>query len=297
MRRYKRFKLYSKNYLFPSFCSIKLLYFKRPKWLLGQSRLLRLALGKGKKIKQKQKLLSSRVGFRLKKRGANSGFYSSFSYLSLNSKHLINSKFWDRAKPISKRRRSKSTRAKKRQKLFYNVAGTQVLFGVWDRAQRFFKNSLIMRTRVNHYFDGGFSNRLLKNGLGKDLSHLNVFRSLFIKPEFRADILLWRLNFFPSIHSARIAFRRGLVLVNGCKVLFNHYVKRGDVVLVNIETNFQLVTNSKIRGVHFCPFVEIDYYTNTVVILYDASSLPKNSFSLIVRERFNSYVQKNYLLK
>jgi hypothetical protein len=111
--------------------------------------------------------------------------------------------------------------------------------------------------------------RILKNYLKKPRSRSFSLASIFIRPEFRLDILLWRLKIFSSVFFIKLALRKKQITVNGCFENFDFYLKKGDVIRFSQNKIYNLKKHFlKYFKVVFIPsFVELDFYTNTVVIL------------------------------
>lgn len=305
MRRYKRFKIYNKRHSFLYFSPKKILYFKRSKWLSGQNKLISLVLG-WKLYKQKQKALGNNFCRKLIKPRSTILSRQIFLRALLNSKSVTSflsnkgaiSGSIDGGKSlVSKKFTNKQARFKKVKKknVFLNCNKIIKQLGVWNRRHKEYANSLALKNKLSSYFDGGFTNKFFRNEIEHTKEYNGLIGSLLVKPEFRIDVLLWRLQFFPTLYAARIAFRSNLVLVNGKHISFNSFVKQGDVIKINTTFNFRENLNQKLKMVHYCPFVEVDYYLNTIVVLATPTSLSAPILPLIVREKFNCYSLKNYI--
>jgi ribosomal protein S4 len=113
-----------------------------------------------------------------------------------------------------------------------------------------------------------------------------------VKPEYWIDILLWKLRFFNSSYEARQQIYNGVILLNNKNILGNVYLKSGDIITfknffkLNIELNNKyFLNNQKIYS-----FVEIDYYTNTIIIIKDFFELELNDLCLLNTESY--YLKK-----
>lgn len=167
----------------------------------------------------------------------------------------------------------------------------------WVYSSKNFRNILSLRNRIYQYFDGVFSNRFFKKQFKNRFDALDFIRYSFLKPEFRLDIILWRLNFFNSPYSARIAILKKDVLVNGSTVRFSYFLKKGDIVCLNNLVNLNSAMNLKINLSLFQPFLEIDYYTNSFIVLHDYQDLSVDSFCCLIRQPFKAASLLNYLKK
>lgn len=116
--------------------------------------------------------------------------------------------------------------------------------------------------------------------------------SYIIKPYYRVDILLWYLKFFPSSVEARVFINGRNVLVNDRVIASNYELKKGDVITLNY---LNLTAEIEERNEYYCikkkfkksscifPFLEIDYYTNKIIILKDWNELSTSELALTVK--------------
>ncbi len=165
----------------------------------------------------------------------------------------------------------------------------------WVSNSKNFRNILNLRNRVYQYFDGVFSNKYFKKQFQNKSDYLDLLRYSFIKPEFRLDIILWRLHFFSSPYSARVAIIKQQVLVNNCVVNFSYFLNQGDVVSLTNLINLKTLKNLKFFKFSLQPFIEIDYYTNSFIILQDYRYFNIESFPCLIRQPFKATSLLNYL--
>jgi len=165
----------------------------------------------------------------------------------------------------------------------------------WVYNSKNFRNILYLRNRVHHYFDGVFSNRYFKKQLKDKTGYLDLLRCSFLKPEFRLDIILWRLHFFSSPYSARSAILKQDVLVNNLGANFSYFLQQGDIISLSNSINLKSLIELKISRFILQPFIEIDYYTNSFIILQDYQCLNIDSFSCLIRQPFKVSSLSNYL--
>ena len=98
------------------------------------------------------------------------------------------------------------------------------------------------------------------------------------------DILLWRLNVFKSSYQASQFINNNNVLVNG--VISNNciFLKKGDIItLSNNLLNLEFDNNDK----NIFSFVEIDYYTNNIIVLKDFDQLNFEDFFFFFNKTIN----------
>ena len=103
-----------------------------------------------------------------------------------------------------------------------------------------------------------------------------------IKPKFRLDIILYYLNFFKSISLAYEEIKNKKVYVNNSIVYPNYFLKCGDIITFNTDIT-NIIFNLKYN---FCSFLEIDYYTKTILIIKNFDELSENDICIINTKYF-----------
>ena len=81
-----------------------------------------------------------------------------------------------------------------------------------------------MKSIVLKYFYGCIKIKSFKK-IPKTYFYKDNLIFMFIKPEFRLDILLWRLQFFKSPYLARFAFQKNLININYNLINFSYFLK------------------------------------------------------------------------
>lgn len=264
MRKYNKFKCVSRFYIYPYFFHNRIFQFKRPKWLGAQRKILNLH----RQIKTLRSLTK-------KKRKKN--FF------------LVNN-----AQPSKKRIKKNILKI-----LFFNFISVKSKTRSWQRLRFFFKESLVMKNAVRKYFDGQFSLSYFKKIFKTSQLRCFSISSVFIRPEFRLDILLWRLKFFSSVFFAKKAIRNKQVTVNGLNKNFDFYLVKGDVIKISAMKSYSLKQYFlKYFKIIFIPsFIELDFYTNTVVVLKSFNHFKLGDFSSVIKEPLCLRKFKNYILK
>jgi len=205
--------------------------------------------------------------------------------VKLNTKSLIS--LPPRKKSIKRPRRSKN--------FFFKFDRLVCSKARWGYSSKNYKTNLSMRNRIHSYFDGVFTNRFFKKALHFKKDYKSLLRFGRIQPEFRLDILLWRLNFFGSPYAARLVILKKKILVNGCPKHFSYIAKEGDIIKLNCKMSFDINTKLKLCTFAFNSFVEVDLLLKTIIILYGYSSIAPNMFTNIIRESFQFQNHINYL--
>jgi len=176
------------------------------------------------------------------------------------------------------------------QKLAYkNNFVTRISLKYWVKLKWNYKNSLLLKSLSKQFSDGlikTHSNRLLRNRF-----HYR-FLDYLIKPYFKIDVLLWKLNFFNSRYESRQFINEGFVLVNNKKVKPNLFVKKGDFITFSNESfthtpqNY-IINNQSAFGITFFTFIEADYYSKSFVIIKDSYDLSKEDFYFLTKTYFD----------
>ena len=116
-----------------------------------------------------------------------------------------------------------------------------------------------------------------------------------IKKFFRLDLLLWKLKIFSSPYESRQYIKNNVILVNNKSSYEAYFLKKGDIIkfksfsLLNYKNK---ILNNK--GFDFLQsFIEIDYYTNCIIILKDLNTFSIEDFFLIL---YNQSINLKYLL-
>ena len=182
---------------------------------------------------------------------------------------------------------------------FFNFGTIKSKTNSWQRLRFFFKETLLMKNTVRKYFDGQFSLSFFKKIFKKNRIRSFSFASIFIKPEFRLDILLWRLKIFSSVYLVKQAIRNKQVFVNRKNINFDFYLKKGDVInfFQNKKYNLKQYFQKYFKVIFIPSFVELDFYTNTIIILKNFNNFKADDFSSLIKEPLCLYKFKNYILK
>lgn len=321
MRGYKKFLFRNTWHVFPCFFKNRILNFKRTKWKKIKSRILYT----NRQYKWYKKIVFS---------SKFSNFLKSVTFLKkkVRSKALnLNKKFIRFLKQVKRfliAKKYKNFRHKLNQRmkgfesnpLYVTVNYFKDCFNLFFLDQRrleashkyhlryrfFFKNRLLMKSSVLKYYYGCFNIKFFKKAPFAALYKDNV-ACTFLKPEFRLDILLWRLKFFSSPYLARFAFQNKQILLNsGCclnKVIKKHYykifLKKGDLVSFtpNFKYKYRAHLKSYAKNFYLPTTLEFDYYTNTIVLLKDLEELNFKDITSILKEPLALYQFRNFLLK
>jgi len=171
----------------------------------------------------------------------------------------------------------------------------------WDKVQNYYKSGIQIKKKVIALFDDSVSIRSIKKAILKNKkTNREILLSSLVKPEYRADILLSRLNFFSSSFSARQSINEGEILLNGKFFLSNLFLKKGDIVSFKSSkalnsSSLSTILSRKYVKQNYCPFVEVDFYSKTLVIVKDLEELTLDDFNLLITEYFDLKKFRDYL--
>lgn len=191
---------------------------------------------------------------------------------------------------------------------FFNFTTLRFSSRYHTRRRFFFKTMLQVKASVLKYYFGCFSVKFFKKLKFSSLYNKDLVK-LFVTPELRLDILLWRLKFFKSPHLAKFAFKKKLINVNEFaqyhtalkpfnKYFFKQQLHGGDIITLHSTVQYSFKKNlAAFVSSFFLPtFFEIDYYTNTVILLKDLN-LNLKDLNSILKEPLNFYHFRNFIYK
>jgi ribosomal protein S4 len=245
MRALVKYKIFSKR--IPDVAPSRLLKFKSSKWLKNRSFMLRILKKQFSKVKR-IKLLEKAKRKRLTK---------------YEQKYL--EKYEEQVKRVGK--------IKPKLKSKYGII---LSVKKMPRIKKHFKTCLQANVTLKQFF--GYRSKFSLANI-KEKNFDLIYKAVFLKQFFKIEILLWKLNFFKSTEEAVQNLLHGKILVNGLKKSPNYFLKKGDIItfvmpMSNVSFLNKDVLNSKAflrRSIY--PFVEIDFFTKTIVILKDEQEM------------------------
>lgn len=182
--------------------------------------------------------------------------------------------FW---KLIKKRRRFK-----KKNKFFNS---SKLYVSIKNNKKKFFyKNSINVKNNFFLYFNNAITIKNFKNLLNKQIfDRKKIVQNLLLKPFFKIEILLWKLNIFKTVTEAQQALLYKIIKINNKFAIQNSFLKKGDIITINKKIS--LINNN--LPIFLQNFIEIDYYTNSIIILTDYTNYNKEIVSLFFPEIIN----------
>lgn len=265
--------------------------FKRSKWKLSQKKLIVFK----NLIKKLQKSIinppSKQVKFELIK-------HSLIKDLIRNSKKI---KFKRRNFLINEILSKKKIFILKRALRLNNVLNTKfnlikIKIKAWDRIRFIFRTCLNSTSHLKNYFDNCFSTKFYKKQFSKSFIRSFIISSVAIFPEYRLDILLWRLHFFPSAYAAQKSVLLKHLYVNFLQTNSKLFLQFGDEVLIKQIKKIQFLKNSNRYTFSnlILPHIEVDYFLGKIIIIKQWNSFFEKDFSLIIKNNLKIEKIKNY---
>lgn len=321
MRGYKKFLFRNKWHVFSFFFKKRILNFKRTKWKKIKSKIFYLLRQyhtyKKKLISLKFCIFFKNIQYLKKKISAkNFSFSSNFKIFFSKIKLFILTKKYKKLKRNLKYKLNFFFKKPFYQKFnffnrcfnlfFFNYKFNKVSSKQHTRNKFFFRNMLFTKISIIKYYYGCFSiNFFKKQVLNKIYRHDLV--NIFVKPELRLDILLWRLKFFPSPYLARFAFKKQLIFLNKFSYtenlfnpnIFKRILQKGDIISFNstLKYNYKKNLNLTVNSFYLPTIFEFDYYTNNIILLKNLIDLNFKDINSLLKEPFNLYQFKNYISK
>ena len=208
-----------------------------------------------------------------------------------------------RMKKVFKGLKQKKFSKNSRKKFFFDNFVIKVNLKSWYRVEKYYENGRRIKNSVSNMFDRSLSTAYFRKVLvfskkASDVRH--IYSHSLLKPEFRLDILLWRLKFFSSSYQACQAIDENKITVNGKSVKGNFFLSKGDIILFSSECkldNFCMkkVEKNTLFSKVVLTFVEVDYYSNCVIILKNLEDLGTEDFYVLVKELHSLKKIKDYI--
>lgn len=163
----------------------------------------------------------------------------------------------------------------------------QINFKRWIKVKHFYANSCKEKKVFSILFDGSIKSRRFRSSILKTYSRFSELIQSRISHYFRVDFLLCFLLLFDSPFQARQFINNGNLILNNKKIISNIYVKKGDILqFVNFEKK-ELILQDRIDrsffpfNKFFFFFIEVDYYTNTIVVVKSLKDFSQNDLKFL----------------
>lgn len=323
MRGFNKFLFRNKWHVFSFFLKKRVLNFKRSKWKKIKTKILYA-------IKQYKKYRKRFIRLKFCHFFSNLKFLKvciKFGQITFNSKYF---KFLKKLKLFFLSRKFKKLKRNLKYKLnfyfkkpfylrynffhkclnlfFFNFNTLRIASKFHLRNRFLFKTILYAKAAILKYYFGCFS---LKNFKKFHLSSFFVkdIIKFFVTPELRIDLLLWRLKFFASPFLSKFAFFNNLISINTqcsynsflkkkSKYFFKHLLCAGDIITLHpkFQYNYKKNVTLSVSSFFLPSFIEIDYYTNTIILLKNLN-LNLKDLNSILKEPLKFYYFRNFIYK
>jgi len=159
----------------------------------------------------------------------------------------------------------------------------------WQRFKFLYKKSLKQQKDFKQRLDNSILYKNFKNSVFSFPSitkYENFYQSLF-QFEFRLNILLYRLRIFKTVREVNLLINSNLIKVNSKTVGSNYSVSCGDIITFDTKINYLFNLSSIQKNFLLKNFVEVDFYSNTIVILGSTTDIQFNDFSFFIQKYFD----------
>lgn len=165
----------------------------------------------------------------------------------------------------------------------------------WDRIKKYYENGRKIRTSILKLFDKTLVAKSFKKFSRRSKNSFlatKVYLKMIVRPEYRLNILIWRLGFFRSSYQACQAINEKRVCVNNKCVNKSTLLRKGDVITFSLsykQSNLviQKVKDSFLEPQSVSTFLEVDYYSNSIVIVKGLSDLSKGDLYLMAKDYYS----------
>jgi ribosomal protein S4 len=160
----------------------------------------------------------------------------------------------------------------------------------WTKIKTKYKESLLLKRSVYSLFDFNINKKSLFTFNNNEAKA--TFLSFFMKLEFKVENLLWRLNFLNSCYSIKQLLNSGFILINFKKINNNYILKKGDII--TFSTNLNYCINNFLISKKLFSFLEIDYYSKTIIILKNYNEITLEESTLFFSKFYNIKLLKDF---
>ena len=166
----------------------------------------------------------------------------------------------------------------------FNVVTTS--YKSWEKLKNFYKDGLLLKSNITASLDDRISTKSFKKFIyskqNKFLYNAFIFNTI-IKPLYKLDLLLWKLNFFKSSYEAKQFINNKNLLVNNKEISSCLLLKAGDIIKFKNPNKIIFNTLNPI----FLHFVEVDYYTKSLIVLKNFSNFNNDDYTLFLNDSLN----------
>jgi len=168
---------------------------------------------------------------------------------------------------------------------FVNNSVIKLSLKNWEKNKTYYKDGVLLKNSFYSFYDNAITTTYYKKLINKtkQFCFTSLFFKVFFKPLFFIDILLWKTNFCSSTYEVRQLLNSKQILVNTKIIQSNYVVKKGDVIIIKPSYIIKHLAFEKSYMLElFSLFFEIDYYTNTIIVLKDFTTLSSSDFNSVM---------------
>jgi hypothetical protein len=168
-------------------------------------------------------------------------------------------------------------------KKFVDNSVLKVKYKFWEKIQTNYRDGLYIKNSLSKLYDTFISTAYYKGFLKtkSKKQYKKIFLHCFIKPLFFINIILWKLNFYRSAFESKQALNYNDILLNNKRISHNITLKAGDIISIK---KVSLIDFKNITPEFLFSFIEIDYYTNTIIVLKNIEDLNFDDISFLIKD-------------
>lgn len=170
----------------------------------------------------------------------------------------------------------------------------------WQRRRFIFSFRLVLKKIIQNLFFNAVTNKQLAYLSTSLKKHrlTDCVKNYLFKLEFRLDILLCRLYFFESCLTVTKEVQIKNITQNNHEINVIQNLVKGDIIRIK-KVNKLIFINKRFRSAphFFHSYIEVDFYTQTLIIVKDLKELSTKDFFLLSKYMFSVLHLQDYLLK
>lgn len=175
--------------------------------------------------------------------------------------------------------------------LYNNNKLIKVDFNRWSNMRYIFRNKILNRRSFLIFFNN--NKRVLNKILPTSKKETTlILRDLF-KHIFLLEYAVFLSGFFPSVYAAKEFIKDRKVFVNANSNIINPFLRDGDFVTIkNKNFFFEKIDKKYMRSNIYFTYNEIDYYTQSLVIIKNINKISSGDFSMSIGKYLNLNINK-----
>lgn len=169
-----------------------------------------------------------------------------------------------------------------------DITAIKTDFKVWNKVKRAYKERLKSYSLLSAIFDNTIKVKKLKAQ-----SNIKIRKKMYLKyfyeNYYKTCSLLWFSNFFASSFQSRQKIASRSIFVNNKIASPNSILKNGDVIsIVDNSIDINNTIKKYNSTLSMLTHVEVDYYSQNVIVVKDISDLSEEDFFLLTPDYVNT---------